>query len=217
LHDESRKRLYGFIRRQRRPVTREDAAAALGISRKLAAFHLDKLVEVGLLRTDEQTDAGVHKVGRRPKIYQPSGIDVTVTVPDRRPDVLADILVEAVADSDETTTRSAAIRIARERGEMIGTAERQRVRPGRLGVERALNLAEVLLARYGFEPGREGPTVVRLRNCPFHPLVARSPELVCAISHAFISGLLDGLRAQSTQAVLRPRVGECCVEVTSRS
>lgn len=217
LHDESRRRLYEFIRRQRRPVTREDAADGLGISRKLAAFHLDKLVDVGLLRTGVQPDADRGKVGRRPKVYEPSGVDLTVAVPDRRPDLLADILVEAVlTDSPQINARSAALRIAHEHGLRIGSAERDRVRPGRLGLERALSLAESLLQCYGFEPGREAPTVVRLRNCPFHPIVARSPALVCAINHAFITGLLDGLEAESAQATLAPRPGECCVELHSR-
>lgn len=216
LHDASRRRLYEFIRRQRRSVTREDAANALGISRKLAAFHLDKLVEVGLLRTGVAAGVGRRAVGRRPKVYEPSGIDIAVTVPDRRPGLLAEILLDAVLDAEEIPARSAAIRVARERGMRIGSAERDQLRPGRLGTERALSLAEVLLQRYGFEPSREAPTAVRLRNCPFHPIVQRSPALVCAINHAFVTGLLEGLQAHGAEVVLSPRPGECCVELLPR-
>ena len=216
LHDESRRRLYEFIRRQRQPVTREQAADALGISRKIAAFHLDKLVEVGLLATGGVHGTGPPKVGRRPKVYEPSGVEIRVAVPDRRPDLLADILIEAVLSDSGETARAAAIRIAHEHGVVIGAAERQAVRPGRLGAERALSLAQSLLQRYGFEPGRETPTQVRLRNCPFHPIVQRSPALVCAINHAFIAGLLEGLQAHSAQATLAPRAGECCVEMHPR-
>ena len=39
LGDEVRHRLYEFVRAARGPVTREQAATATGISRKLAAFH----------------------------------------------------------------------------------------------------------------------------------------------------------------------------------
>jgi predicted ArsR family transcriptional regulator len=216
LHDESRSRLYEFIRARRRPVTREQAADALGISRKLAAFHLDKLVEVGLLRTRVGTGEGEHKVGRRPKVYEPSGVDVHVAIPDRRHDLLADILVEAVG-SDPLDGHDAAVRIAHAHGVVIGAAHRHDLRPGRLGAERALTVAESVLRGYGFEPGREGRTTVRLRNCPFHPIVERSPALVCAINHAFISGLLDGLEARTAEAALVPRAGECCVELCSRS
>src|SRR5262249_21309953 len=143
-------------------------------------------------------------------------VDLRVVVPDRRPDLLAEILVEAVLSEVDETPRSAAIRIAHEHGVAIGITERHAVRPGRLGAERALTLAGSLLRRYGFEPGREAPTVVRLRNCPFHPIAERSPALVCAVNHAFITGLLDGLQAQSAQATLAPRAGECCVELHPR-
>jgi hypothetical protein len=44
LGDELRQRLYRFVAAQPGPVTRDQAAAAVGISHKLAAFHLDKLV-----------------------------------------------------------------------------------------------------------------------------------------------------------------------------
>lgn len=215
LHDESRHRLYEFIRLQRRPVTREQAADALGISRKLAAFHLDKLVGVGLLRTQVAADEDERKVGRRPKVYEPSGVDVHVAVPERRHELLAGILVEAVGRAP-ADVHCAAVRIAHDYGVASGEAHRRDLRPGRLGAERALTLAESLLRGCGYEPSREAPTVLRLRNCPFHPLAERSPALVCAISHAFVSGLLDGLQAHSAEATRLPRIGECCVDLHSR-
>lgn len=215
LHDESRHRLYAFIRIQRRPVTREQAADALGISRKLAAFHLDKLVRVGLLRTRVAADEDEHKVGRRPKVYEPSGIDLHVAVPDRRHDLLAEILVESVGRAP-ADGHCAAVRVAHEYGVARGAAHRRDVRPGRLGAERALTLAESLLRSCGYEPSRETAGVLRLGNCPFHPHAERSPELVCAISHAFVSGLLDGLQAHNAEATQLPRSGECCVELHSR-
>src|SRR5262249_284924 len=111
----------------------------------------------------------------------------------------------------------AAQRVARDRGEQIGAAERQRIRPGRLGAERALTLTSRLLAERGFEPARESPGCLRLRNCPFHPLTARAPDLVCGLNLAFIAGMVDGLQASSVEAVLDPRAGECCVELPARA
>jgi hypothetical protein len=96
LDDDLRRRTYDFIRAARRPITREEAAAAVGISRKLAAFHLDKLVAAGLLRTDLPRPSGVRKVGRAPKVYVPVDADVRMSIPERRPDVLAAILIDAV-------------------------------------------------------------------------------------------------------------------------
>jgi predicted ArsR family transcriptional regulator len=217
LDDELRRGLYAYIRAARHPVTREEAAASAGISRKLAAFHLDKLVDAGLLRASYQSayqPTGARKVGRTPKVYEPAGGDIAVTIPQRQHDVLAGILLDAVlTEGDGENARQAALRVAAERGEEAGTAERERLRPGRLGPERALTLAEAALARYGFEPSRENPTCVRLRNCPFHPLTAKAPALVCGLNQAFLAGFLTGLDAPCLNAALEPRAGECCVEL----
>ena len=84
LEDPVRARLYAAVRQAGEPVTREDAAAQAGISRKLAAFHLEKLVDAGLLesRADERVP---RRVGRTPKAYVPVQHAVTVSVPPRSP------------------------------------------------------------------------------------------------------------------------------------
>ncbi|MFC0113015.1 helix-turn-helix transcriptional regulator [Kibdelosporangium aridum] len=207
LDDDLRWRMYTFIRAERRPVTRDEAAASVGISRKLAAFHLDKLVDAGLLKASYQA-AG--KVGRAPKVYEPTDVDIRVAIPQRQHDVLAEILLDAVVAKDVSDE---AVKAAAQRGENLGTNERDKAKLGRLGAERALTVAEGVLTRYGFEPAREGPTCLRLRNCPFHPLAAKAPDLVCAINQAFLNGLLDGLEAPSVRAVLEPAPGECCVRL----
>src|SRR5690348_246738 len=155
--------MYAFIRRERRPITRDEAAAAVGISRKLAAFHLDKLVDAGLLRARCES-VGERRVGRTPKVYEPTDADVRVTIPQREPNLLAEILLDAILTGEPA--EEAANQVATNRGEDLGATERDRVRPGRLGAERALTLAEDVLARYGFEPTRTATTCVRLRNCP---------------------------------------------------
>ncbi len=217
LDDDLRRGMYEFARAARRPVTRDEAAAAVGISRKLAAFHLDKLVDAGVLRTRSAPAAGIRRVGRAPKVYEPSGTDIRVSIPPRHHDLLAGILLAAVlGERRGETAGDAALRVAREHGEQLGSAERQRARPGRLGAERALTLASQLLEQRGFEPAREASTCLRLRNCPFHPLAAQAPEAVCGINHAFLAGMVDGLQAPAVEAVLDPRSGECCVELRAR-
>lgn len=214
LEDDLRRRMYAFARNARRPVTRDDVAAAVGISRNLAAFHLDKLVDAGLLRFHFAAVDGIRKVGRKPKVYEPSDTDVRVAIPVRQHEFLAEILAEAVlAERPSATASTAAIQIAAERGKELGAAERDRIRPGRLGAERALTAAEGLLAQYGFEPVRDAPACVRLRNCPFHPHASRAPELVCAMNEALLNGMLEGLQARAVHAFLDPRAGECCVEL----
>jgi predicted ArsR family transcriptional regulator len=218
LDDTVRRNLYWFIRRAHQPVTREDAANAVGISRKLAAFHLDKLIDAGLLHSRPASPEGRRKVGRRPKVYEPTGSDVQVTIPERRHDLLAGVLIDALlSEQSGETTKDATVRVAWERGEQWGKEQREQSRPGRLGHERALGFAQRLLEEHGFEPSREDLTTLRLRNCPFHPLAARAPELVCGLNHAFLSGYLRGLEASTVEAVLTPRAGECCVELRATS
>ncbi|MER0449879.1 transcriptional regulator [Streptomyces sp. Edi4] len=214
LGEGTRRQMFSFIRRARRPITRDEAAASVGISRKLAAFHLDKLVDVGLLRARYASPTGVRKVGRQPKVYEATDTPIQVSIPDRRHEFLADLLVQAVVtEGEDETAAQAAVRTAGQRGQELGQSERARLRPGRLGAERGLTLCERMLEQHGFEPAREAPDRLRLRNCPFHPVAAQAPDLVCGMNHAFLSGYLQGLHAPGVQAVLAPLPGECCVEL----
>jgi len=214
LGEESRRQMFAFIRRARRPVTRDEAAESVGISRKLAAFHLDKLVDAGLLRAGSSLPGEIRKVGRRPKVYEPTDAEIRVSIPDRRHELLADLLLQAVlTEGDDETATQAAVRTAGQRGRELGEAQREATRPGRIGAERGLTACERMLDQYGFEPVRETATQLRLRNCPFHPLAAKAPDLVCGMNHAFVTGYLEAMHISGVEAVLAPRPGECCVEV----
>jgi predicted ArsR family transcriptional regulator len=216
LDDEFRRGMYDFIRAARRPVTREQAAEAVGISTKLAAFHLDKMVRAGLLRSYYARTGALRKVGRTPTVYEPIDEDVRISLPARQHGVLAAILIEAVTTQGEReSTREAIARVAREHGQALAAAASAQRRPGRLGAERAITISETLLAERGYQPDRLAPGDLRLRNCPFHPMAAREPELVCGLNHAFLTGLIDGLDAPSVSAVLEPYPGECCVRLRS--
>jgi predicted ArsR family transcriptional regulator len=169
LSDDLRRRMYSYIRRAGHPVTRDEAAASAGISRKLAAFHLDKLVAAGLLDADYANLTGLRRVGRVPKVYVPAAVDVQLSIPQREHGLLAGILLEAVlASGPGQDARQAAFAAAAGHGRRLGQAERGQAR-GRLGAERALTLAEQVLERHGFEPVRRSATLVQLGNCPFHP------------------------------------------------
>jgi predicted ArsR family transcriptional regulator len=215
LDDEVRRALYDYAATTE-TITREDAARRVGISRNLAAFHLDKLVDVGLLEAvDAPPAAG--RVGRAPKCYRRTTEPVGVCVPPREPELLATILAEAiVSEAKGESAREAVRRVARQRGVGVGAKERERRRPGRLGTERALKLTAGVLAEHGFEPRRDGDGI-NLRNCPFHPLAASEPELVCGLNHAFVHGIVDGLGARRClSALLQPQPEGCCVRISPR-
>ncbi|MDX6374814.1 MAG: hypothetical protein QOD98_3802 [Nocardioidaceae bacterium] len=215
LDDDVRRSLYEHVRHAGVPVSREQAATAVGISSKLAAFHLDKLVELGVLRSGFGP-ASARRVGRAPRLYEPADADIAVRLPERSPELLASILVEAVtSEQPDERAADAVLRVAGERGVALGAAERARLRGGRVGAERALASSEELLARQGFQPFREHGSV-RLRNCPFHPMAGVAPALVCGLNRAYLAGVIEGLDAgDRVAAELAPRPGECCVELRS--
>jgi predicted ArsR family transcriptional regulator len=216
LDDAQRTRLYRAVREAGAPVTREEAARQVGISRKLAAFHLDRLVDAGLLEAsyDRPADAPA-RIGRAPKQYRASDVEVEISVPERHYDVVGEILIDALAVSrpDETPTE-AVDRVAYERGYQLGADARATRRLGRLGPERATTVLVELLAGLGFEPASATGRVVQ-RNCPFHRLAQRSPTLVCGMNRGLVEGMLDGLGTSRLTAVLGPAKGRCCVVVTA--
>src|SRR5947207_11028110 len=143
LGDEVRSALYRFVRRQNRPVTREEAARAVRISVKLAAFHLDKLVERGLLRAGHEVPQGMRRrVGRAPKRYSVSDLEVSVSLPERRYELVGEILVDSLAraGTEPGGGRPAEVarRVAGERGWHLGAGVRERRRLGRPGPERTV-------------------------------------------------------------------------------
>lgn len=219
LSDGLRRRMYLFIRAAGRPVSRDEAAEHVGISRKLAAFHLDKLVQIGLLDAHYARPAGRSGAGagRSSKMYEPSEIELEVSVPQRRYDVLGRILVEAMSSAQSSETpHEAATRVAVERGTELGTQVRERhgLRP--VGAERGLSTAASVLDDYGYEPYRETPSSIALRNCPFHDLAGMAPGLVCDVNRSFLEGLLRGLGNESLEARLSPKPGECCVTLSAK-
>jgi predicted ArsR family transcriptional regulator len=193
LVDASRRALYDYVRRQDHPVGREEAAEATVMSRGLAAFHLDKLVDAGLLtaRYEAPPDQPRGR-GRAPKVYEPLGDGLTVTIPQRQYELIADILAEAVT-SDESPAQ-----VAYRRGRDLGAGMR------------GTSVSDVL-AGLGFEPHNQAGGM-RLHNCPFHALAARHTALVCDLNLRFITGLLGGLD-EAAEARLAPRPGACCVEL----
>lgn len=219
LSDDLRRQLYLHVRGQADPVSREEAAGAVGISRKLAAFHLDKLVEQGLLAYGYQRPPGRSGpgAGRPAKVYRPSDVEIEVSIPERRYDLMGTLLADAIrTEPPDTASVPHAVATAREAGRTLGEAVRseRRLRPP--GAERAIAVAAEVLEAHGFEPYREGREL-RLRNCPFHALSRHAPELVCAMNHAFIDGLVRGIGNESLDVVLEPKPGQCCVTLRGSS
>lgn len=216
LSDPVRRALFEAVAREALASTREEAAATVGISRKLAGFHLDKLVDAGLLALDGHGDVALPRpgrVGRRPKRYQRADADIQVSIPPRRTTLLAELLLHAVsgARADEDPV-AAALRVSREHGQVVGERERPPRARG-MGAERALALVRAVVDRLGYEPTQTGTGPVQFRTCPFHPMASAAPEVVCGMHHAYIAGMVEGLDLRSVEAALVPASAGCCVEL----
>lgn len=210
VHDPVRRRVYEVVRAYGRVVTRAEAADRAGISTKLAAFHLDKLVEVGLLELAEPV--GPRRVGRRPRGYGPVPSAVQVSLPARRHLDLAGIVVDgAVAQRPGESLQESSCRAAVAAGRTFAQAA-----PLALADADELAAVRERLSAAGYEPYDIGRDAVGVRNCPFHPLAARHPDFVCGVNAAFVSGLVDGLGCSTLEARGIEPEGRCCAEIGRR-
>jgi predicted ArsR family transcriptional regulator len=216
LADDLRRRMYLFIRDQGRPVSRDEAAETVGISRKLAAFHLDKLTEKGLLKADYARLSGRSGpgAGHPSKVYEPTEVDVAVSIPSRSYDFAGRVLVSALERSP-AESRDAVRTAAREQGFSLGDQVRRERRLRPASPRKTLALTRELLYERGYEPYLDEDGGLRLRNCPFHVLAQQSVEIVCGLNQAFISGLLAGLGSDELDAALDPQPGQCCIRIQS--
>ncbi|MFJ8618741.1 helix-turn-helix transcriptional regulator [Streptomyces clavifer] len=200
LGEPVRRGLYRYVAGTPGDVGRDAAAEAVGISRSLAAFHLDKLVEAGLLEVDFRRLSGRSGpgAGRPAKMYRRARNEVAVSVPPRAYDAAGHLLAEVVERAGLDGELQAAARAA---GEAEGGTVDGEAEP-----------VEVLRAR-GYEPFWDGRTM-RLNNCPFHALAEQFPALVCGMNLAGIEGLLAGLTCgQDWKASMDPLPQGCCVSL----
>jgi predicted ArsR family transcriptional regulator len=209
LDEPVRRGLYLYVAKRGSAVGRDEAARALRIPRALAAFHLDKLVELGLLDAAYRRLSGRQGpgAGRPAKLYRRSTRQVAVTLPARRYDIAGRLLARAIAAHRSPATRRALERVARDLGRSLGKAARaDRRRP-------PLTAALAALDACGFEPAHV-QREVRLRNCPFEAVASEARVLVCGMNLALVRGLMAGAgvsRARARSAPERAKAGACCV------
>jgi predicted ArsR family transcriptional regulator len=205
LDDPVRRRLYEVVCERTEPVGRDEAAAAAGVGRALAVYHLDKLVEFGLLTATYQRPPGRSGpgAGRPAKLYARSGREFTVTVPPREYELAARLLVQAVESDPTGRSRAALVDAARRLGAELGSRF-----PGNL---------TGALAGHGYEPIRGADGVIRLRNCPFHQLAEQHRDVTCGMNLGLIEGIAVGLGADGVRPVLDPKPGHCCVAIGGQS
>ena len=215
LAEPQRRALYRFVVTRDGAVSKDEAAAAMGMARSVAAFHLDRLVADGLLTTEYRRLSGRQGpgAGRPAKLYRRAEGELSVSLPPRRYDLAARLLAAAVDDA--TRTGIARGQCAHDRRHRARTPTRRADASGR---------------RQAADPPRsdrchpDGAQLTRLRtprlgnevvlaNCPFHALVNEQRDLVCGMNHDLLAGMADAVGDDVLAARLEPTDGACCVRL----
>jgi predicted ArsR family transcriptional regulator len=207
LAEPQRARVYELLLASTTPPTVTEISQALTIGRTLTAFHLDRLQAAGLVEPADEAGAAPRRRGRPAMRYRAVPEEFSATVPTRRYDVLAEILVSAAREQGQSESLLAAgSRVARRRGrEMAGQQKAE-------GTAASSQQIRQWLFEFGYLPS--GESSISTRNCPFSRLRTLDTQLVCSLNVALVEGYLEGLGvANDYAAVLRPDPPHCCVLV----
>jgi predicted ArsR family transcriptional regulator len=200
LGDPARRAAYLAVRAADRALTRAEVADAVGISVRLAAFHLERLCSEGLVEATYVGDGESAGVGHPAKRYRPTRTELEVSVPPRRYDLAAAILATAFEQAPDST-QDKLLDVATEYGRAIGSTTN-----ATNGDSRLLTALRVL----GYEPTVNAVDDIVLRNCPFRVVAEAQKEIVCAMNLALVTGVLAGTES-SHRAALSPSTERCCV------
>ena len=216
LGDPLRRALYRYVAEHGEPVSREDAAAAVGISRPLAAYHLDKLTDDGLLEARYQRRSGRRGpgAGRPAKHYVRAADPLELSLPARDYATLAELLAGAIEADPSGAAQAALQRAAATLGAEVGAEAANHTSPAG-DPDQVLTAVRQALASRGYEPYEEAEGTIRLRNCPFDRVAAHHRDLVCGANLAMLQSLTDHLGGDPpVRAVLDRQPGRCCVALT---
>ena len=210
LAEPTRQRLYLYVRERGEPVGREEAARHAGIKPRLAAFHLDRMAEAGLL------DVGYRRLsgrvgpgaGRPAKVYSVSLRSFSVEVPQTRYGLAASMMATALSAGDGKSLQDVATAV----GESLGGEIRQRARTKGARLEAVRHK----LSQLGYEPRVQESGEWTMRNCIFAELSSSHRELVCPMNAAFVTGLVVGAHVQSLRVERRTAPPGCCIRLTSQ-
>ena len=216
LDDPVRAQIFFHVARSDGYVTRDQAAKALGITVRTAAFHLDRLAEAGLVdvsfkRLTGRTGPGA---GRSSKLYRRSDRRLNISIPARNYELMARLLASVVKQTEAASATLIESR-ARAFGVSKGAAARK-VMSRTVSRKRLLEALVAELTTLGFEPFDDARGSLRLRNCPYHDMSREDSDFVCSTNLAMMRGVIKGLDLTDVSPALEPTEGRCCVVFRTR-
>jgi predicted ArsR family transcriptional regulator len=210
LADDTRHRLYRYLRLSGRPLSVREMATRLSLHPNTVRPHLRRLQEAGLVASETSKGAAV---GRPQTLFtvvhreQPEGRDYRLLA-----DILAGLLTSPRA-RDRAETQ------AREWGAYL--AGRSVPRPGaRRAAGPNLAMLQEALADAGFDPRfrRRGPDPVEIsmRDCPFRDLLEEHRDLVCAVHRGLLEGILGASRPPLSLTSFQPLAERATCRLTAK-
>lgn len=212
LGDPTRRSIYLSVRGSDEPLTAAKIAKAFGIHPNVARHHLDRLTEEGYLEVTRRRLAGKSGpgAGRPAKCYEATDKEIDLQFPQRRYDLVIDLLVRTVlrlSPEDGITT-------AREIGSEFGRA----LADG-LGADgdpsEILEAIAALLRHEGFDITADPASKsIVTHHCPFGASKFEHPAMLCALDEGIMSGVLEAVGLRGSDGI-KPHVGPDHVCVTS--
>ena len=216
LAEPIRQRLYSYLRDRDEPVGREEAARHIGVKARLAAFHLDKMAEAGLLDVEYRRLSGRAGpgAGRTAKVYSVSSRSFSVQIPQTRYALAASMMASALSAGSSGPGGAESLQdVATTVGGGLGDEIRQQTQTNSARQDAVLRK----LKQLGYEPQVEKSGEWTMRNCIFSELSSSHRELVCGMNAAFVAGIVGGARLLSHQVERRRATWpDCCIRVTSQ-
>lgn len=210
LADDSRLKLYRYLRLTGRPVSVREMSARLSLHPNTLRPHLRRLEEAGLIsRETGKSD----RVGRPRTLYsvaEPGAEEGS----DYR--LLLEIVVAALRGRRSVERVEA---LARDWGAYLVAQDVPK--PGAKNpARRNLAVVQEAMARAGFDPRfrRSGAKRVEviLRDCPARDLADENRDVICALHRGLIQGMLEGVKPALSLEAFEPLVEKTRCRVTAR-
>ena len=198
LADDTRFRLYRYLKLVDRPVSVSELSRRLALHPNTLRPHLRRLEEAGLVS---------HQLRRTPGVGRPQAqYRAVVLAGEEGRDfrLLAEMLCGLLRTKRDLAR---ATELAREWGDYL--VAQGGPKPGvRLPARQNLARLQEAMARAGFEPrfrrATGGSVEVTLRDCPFRDLADDYRELVCSLHQGLLEGMLAGLKPPLALREFRP-------------
>lgn len=201
LGDATRRRVFFTVREADRLMGKDDVAEAVGITRRLAGFHLDKLVEQGFLRAEFQRRSGRTGpgAGRPAKLYALAEVEQDSRLEVKHYDLLAELLLRAMSDRSGEDPQEVLERVGYEFGRELGEAERDAGRsPSYSTTTDAVMGVVGVLTRFGFGATAGADGRITARACPFEEMAKVDPQRVCGLDRSIWRGVLSAFNPDAT-------------------